>query len=356
MSLISTDLPRQFKVSCKLASAGARLAEPGEFTYRAFMNGRLDLTQAGGVLDTVESLTRNQLNQATRLRMGSFNEHIRQIRDACFGVLAMVEASVDFSDEIGVLDRAEALSRLHPVQKELQALITSQGHSQLVRDGFTLAILGRPNVGKSSLLNALLQSDRAIVTPIAGTTRDTVEDWLEVDGMMIRIIDTAGLRTASDVVEQIGIKRALEAAHNANLIWFLYDLSEGWTEKDEDEMRKINAPVVRVGNKADVAPSGTEEIVVSAKTGIGIPALLAHLRTQIGDSEATSGVNVRHLPLLEQAHVAIREAIRTFSSETPDDLASVLLRDAVFSLGQITGDTASEDMIQRIFRDFCIGK
>lgn len=336
---------------------GARMAEPGEFTYRAFMNGRIDLTEAEGVRETIESQTQRQFRQSQLLREGRLRERISALRDQVFGVLARVEASVDFSEEIGELDRVSAVSELRKGVEECETLLATHDRGRLVREGVTVAIVGRPNAGKSSLLNAILKSDRAIVTEIAGTTRDTVEEWAEVNGQMVRFMDTAGLRDTDDVVERIGVDRALRAADSADEIWYLYDAAAGWTTSDDEELRQLSRPVRILANKSDLgarAPQG--HTMISALTGAGIPELLADLVRTQEELEFGPSINSRHLPLLEQTLRAIQLAIDTLSEEVPDDLASVHLRDAVMRLGEITGETANEDMVARIFRDFCIGK
>lgn len=333
---------------------GARLAEPGEFTYRAFMNGRIDLSQAEGVRETVDSQTERQLRQANLMRQGDLRSRIQAISDALYGVLAMVEATVDFSDEIGDLDRGEAIRKL-PLM-DLESLLLTAGQGQLTRDGVTVAIVGPPNAGKSSLLNRLLGSDRAIVTPVAGTTRDTIEEAAEINGQLVRFIDTAGLRQASDQAERLGIERSVEAAKAADRIWFVYDSSDGWGEQEESEWVRLGKPETIVANKCDlVKPKAKGHLAVSALSGEGIDRLTQTLAT-LDQPEQGVAINVRHKPLVERALASTQEAKKVFQQPIPDDLASVHLRDAVKALGQITGDTASEDMIDRIFRDFCIGK
>lgn len=335
-------------------SLGARLAEPGEFTYRAFMNGRMDLSQAEGVRETVDSQTSRQLQQANLMRQGSLREAVREISDALYGILAMVEASVDFSDEIGEIDREEAIRKL-PLT-ELENLLATAGQGMLTREGVTVAIVGPPNAGKSSLLNRLLGSDRAIVTPVAGTTRDTIEEAAEINGQLVRFIDTAGLRQASDQAELLGIERSAEAAKAADRIWFVYDASKGWGEQEQAEWERLGKPETIVANKCDLATAmAKDHLEVSALSGAGIDRL-THTLANLDQIESGVAINMRHKPLVERALASAQEAKKVFQQPIPDDLASVHLRDAVKALGQITGDTASEDMIDRIFRDFCIGK
>ena len=215
--------------------AGAREAQPGEFTLRAWMNGRIDLTQAEGVRATVEAQSEVQLRQANALREGRLGQEIKTWRDELTGVLAMVEASTDFGEEVGELDRPRARGRLESVRGQMQTLLASAAVRRKVQNGVQVALVGRPNAGKSSLLNALLREDRAIVTPIAGTTRDTLEESVEIYGFAVRLIDTAGLRESDDVVEQIGVQRTRVAIARADYLWFVYDASAGWTAEDEAE-------------------------------------------------------------------------------------------------------------------------
>ena len=338
-------------------AAGCRLADPGEFTYRAFMNGRLDLTAAEGVRETIESLTHAQLRQANRLRDGSLMREVSSLRDELTGVLAAVEASVDFSEEVGELDRTTAAARLDRVAGRLLELCGTASASRVVREGYTVAIVGRPNAGKSSLMNAILRSDRAIVTPIAGTTRDTLEEWVEVSGQMVRLVDTAGLRHSEDVVESEGIARARQAAESADLRWYLFDAAAGWTKEDDDAFRQLAQPIWKVANKVDLSPANTpSDHQVSAATGAGLAALLADLASTLGNLESSMGVNARHEASFQGALEAVGRARNTLEQPLPDDLVAVDVRDAIRWLGEVTGETASEDMLERIFRDFCIGK
>ncbi|MBL8060966.1 MAG: tRNA uridine-5-carboxymethylaminomethyl(34) synthesis GTPase MnmE [Chthonomonas sp.] len=337
-----------------LIGLGARMAEPGEFTYRAFMTGRMDLSQAEGVRETVDSQTARQLQQANMMRQGVLREAVSQAREALFGVLAMVEATVDFSEEIGELDRDEAIRRLPIGQLEDLAATAQQG--LLTRQGIAVAIVGPPNAGKSSLLNRLLGADRAIVTPVAGTTRDTIEESAEINGLLVRFIDTAGLRAATDEAEKLGIERSTEAALGADRTWFVYDASIGWGEAEQSEWERLMKPQTIVANKCDLArKSNQDHFAVSALTGEGISSLTNTLLT-LEQAEAAVTINGRHAPLVQRALSSARAAKDVFESPVPDDLAAVHLRDALHALGEITGDTASEDMIDRIFRDFCIGK
>lgn len=332
--------------------AGARMAEPGEFTQRAFLHGRIDLTQAEAVRDTIEAKTEAQLRLANLQREGSLRRRISELRDEIMKALAAVEASVDFSEEIGELDRNSTAASLRSVIDSVNALLETAGVARTLRLGLRVAIIGPPNAGKSSLLNAILGTERAIVTEIAGTTRDFVEEQIEIEGYPVVLIDTAGLRDSEDRVEALGIQRSRAIAANADCVWYVYDASIGWTQVDETA---AGEKATIVANKADIT-CGDKGIPVSAMTGEGIPVLLKSLPLQADIAHREIVINPRHSESLNHARAALETAVITLESDRPPDLISVLLQDALAALGEITGETASPDMIARIFGDFCIGK
>lgn len=338
--------------------AGARLADPGEFTQRAFLSGKLDLTQAEGVRETVEAATDAQLRAANAMRGGRIAREVRDLRQGIVGALAAVEAATDFEEEIGPLDRRALVDRLSNVMEKLRTLLAGAKRGRMVRDGLRVVIAGRPNVGKSSLLNRLLGADRAIVTAIAGTTRDTLEEWVDLGGVPCRLIDTAGLRDASDEVEAIGIDRAKEAVASADLVWFLYEAPTGWTDADEAIRQGVaHERVVTVATKVDLVTQWTGELGISSTTGEGIEALIVDL-IERADIERGSDllINARHEPLIAETIHALERTCDGLESGTPDDLAAVGLYAAVQALGEITGETASPDLVEAIFGGFCIGK
>lgn len=337
--------------------SGARFAEPGEFTYRAFMNGKLDLTQAEGVRDTVEALTATQLRQANLLRDGALKDDFSKLRDRLIGVLAAIEASTDFSEEIGDFDSATGRQTLATVSHSLQSYLESAERSKKIRNGLTVALVGRPNVGKSSLLNAITRSDRAIVTPHPGTTRDTISEVIEVNGVAIRFVDTAGLRISDNEIEQLGIQRSRFEAENADEVWFVFDASCGWSSEDALEHSELRRPVTVVANKCDLLPIPTteEQWPVSAKTGFGLPELLDSLTERLSN-QSVPLVNDRHVELVRSALSSLQEVDSVLNTDSPTDLAVVGLRSAIRFLGEITGETTPPDVIHRIFHDFCIGK
>lgn len=340
-------------------AAGARMAEPGEFTQRAFLNGRLDLTQAESVRDTIEARTETQFRLANLQREGSLRRRIDSLRKAVTSVLAAVEASVDFSEEIGELDRRGAAKSLESAAREIRLLLETAGTSRILRNGLRVAIVGPPNAGKSSLLNAILGTDRAIVTEIPGTTRDFVEEQIEVDGFPVVLIDTAGLRESTDRIESIGIQRSRTIASGADHLWYIFDASLGWSPEDESARASLGtlASLSVVANKSDLVASVEHPgLPVSAKTGSGIAVLLKSLPIDRDIAYREISINPRHSRLLSSAHEALQSSILTLGSNRPTDMVSVLLQETLYALGQVTGETASPDMISQIFADFCIGK
>lgn len=356
--------------------AGARLAEPGEFTRRAFLNGRMDLAQAEAVCDVIRARTEASQRVAVRQRDGALSIQVRAIRDELVGALAAVEVTIDFSEEVGDLDYPAMSERIAGIRKQIEALIATAGRGRVYREGVRLAIIGRPNVGKSSLLNALLREDRAIVTPVAGTTRDVIEETANVRGIPIVAIDTAGLRETDDLVERIGVERARGAAETASVILFVVDAS-GWSHDDAviaaglsgrravwalNKADLIDPPEISASVESLSALAGDSPVIpVSALTGFGIDTLESALAEVILEGhavleEAAIVSNVRHLHALESACASLREAESTTQKRLAPDFITIDLRAALDSLGLITGETASDEVIHRIFRDFCVGK
>jgi tRNA modification GTPase len=336
---------------------GARSARPGEFTLRAFMNGRLDLTQAEGVRDLVLARTDAQLRRAVLLREGAVRKLLAPARDALTGALAAVEASTDFSEEVGDIDAGAVSTMIDSALTQIGRALEGARASRVVRHGLTVVIAGEPNVGKSSLLNALVQADRAIVSAVPGTTRDTVEEEIEIDGVSVRLVDTAGLRQAGGEVERLGIERARSSMAAADGVVCVVDATRPvaawpWAEAD-----LVGRPSILVANKADLPEARPVEgaLSVSAKTGEGLEAVRSAFRQWVGDTDGGL-INERHVPLLEQAADAARQAMETLAQPVPADLAAVALRQALRLLGEVTGDTTPPDVIDRVFRDFCIGK
>lgn len=340
--------------------AGARDAGPGEFTMRAFLNGRLDLTQAEAVRGLVEAQTDRQLRQAARLRDGALSAVVQRLRDQVMGGLAAVEASTDFGEEVGPVDRALWRDRVREIRRTLATLMAEAERQRLVREGIRVALVGRPNAGKSSLLNYLLRTDRALVTDIPGTTRDTIEETLEMAGVPVRLTDTAGMRQAEDAVERLGIERSRRALAEADAVWHLYDLAAGWTPEDDGIAALVGArPYLVLATKADLAarPAREGALRVSVVTGEGVEGLVNWVAWLAGEEEADAvPLMPRHADLLRRADESLAEVERDLGLPMPDDLLAVGLGAAARVLGEVTGETTPPDVIERIFADFCIGK
>ncbi len=368
---------------------GARLAQPGEFTKRAFLNGRLDLTQAEAVLDTIQATTSRSLQAAQSLLRGSLSKEIDAFRERLIRVLAHVEAGMDFAEEdITFIQAAEVQQALMDTQRAVERLIASYEEGRIIREGIKVAIIGRPNVGKSSLLNALLKLDRAIVSDQPGTTRDVIDESLNVRGIPLRLLDTAGLRPTQDKIEGEGIRRTEDAIAEADVLLLVLDGAEGVTEQDRAVfetycsrkyllvMNKMDLPKSRsfsplpLGEGKGEGPSegpsqgegqGTGFVKVSAKTGEGLDHLTSVIQSVCLKEglEATPSVLVtrlRHKASLEEAHRSIEEAMRSLERKESGECVALDIRAALDALGEITGAVSTEDILDRIFQDFCIGK
>ncbi len=338
---------------------GARMADPGEFTQRAFLNGRIDLTQAEAVKDLIEARTEAQIRHAALVRDGALQDAVRELSKEALGVLAAIEASVDFSEEVGPVNRTDATFKLVHIRSGIDRLLNTAEGGRILRQGLKIAIVGPPNAGKSSLLNALVGTDRAIVTDIPGTTRDYVEEEIMLGGLPCVLIDTAGLRETDETVEKLGVERSLTLAEKADYVWYVYDGSLGLTADDRAFVDQLQRPSLLIANKSDLVFETIPALAVSAAQRSGLQQLHSWARSLLESAEQHSRVliNPRHETHLERARSAITTALDTLDAEEiPDDLAAVGLQEAIQALGKITGETASEDMIDRIFKDFCIGK
>src|ERR1044071_5879148 len=357
---------------CKVCvESGARMAEPGEFTKRAFLNGRLDLSQAEAVLETIRARSSAGLNIAQRQLRGDLAREVEQARTALLTVLAHVEAGIDFVDEdIFFLQRDEFVRIVGEAYALIQKLESTAQEGRIVREGARVVILGRPNVGKSSLLNRLLKEERAIVTAVPGTTRDVIEESIDLDGVMIRLVDTAGVRKTDDVVEQEGIKRTHAAQHEADLLLVVVDGSVPLTSDDYELLSAVkDRKHVVVQNKTDLAKAVETDIAladhptyaVSAKTGVGVETVKAVLRAQLvsGGFDTVDGVtvtNVRHRDALRRARESLGQALESVRCGMPGELVSIDVRAAADALGEITGVITTDEILERIFSEFCIGK
>jgi tRNA modification GTPase len=351
-----------------LVAAGARQAEPGEFTKRAFLNGRIDLAQAEAVMDIIRAKTGLALQAANEQLQGGLSSEISILRDRLISIIASVEAGIDFPEDIeGEAGKTlgEEVSRL---LDGIDGLLASASFGRILRDGFATAIVGRPNVGKSSLLNALLRQDRAIVTEVPGTTRDVLEEYLNVDGVPLRILDTAGIRHSRDVVEQEGIRRSLAAMGSADIVLVVLDGSQPLIPEDRLVLDKVNGKnAIVVINKSDL-PRKLEadgqpvtRVAVSCRTGAGLEDLRRSIadtvkKGSVASREHAWAVNLRHRTALEQTKESLQRALETITTGLSPEFVAVDLRGALDSLGLIIGATYTEDILKRIFNDFCIGK
>jgi tRNA modification GTPase len=371
--------------------AGARLAEPGEFTKRAFLNGRIDLAQAEAVADIIRAKTDLTLKVAMNQLRGAMSKAVNRLRDQIIDVLAEVEARIDFPEEdLDFLDLTALYKRTQAVLTQLEELLRTAEDGKILREGLNLVIVGKPNVGKSSLLNALLQEDRAIVTEIPGTTRDTIEEYANIRGIPLKLIDTAGIRETSDIIEHAGVKRSREWLERSDLALVMLDASEPLTEDDGKllELTK-NKKAIIILNKIDlpevldiaqveklmpdISPfspplvggagggKGRPIVKTSMLTGQGLEELKTKILnavihgTEISPDSAII-TTVRHRDALRKARIDIEHALLSLDMAMPMELVAVDLRGALDNLGLIVGTTTTEDILDRIFSQFCIGK
>ncbi len=346
---------------------GARLAEPGEFTLRAFTNGRIDLAQAEAVRDLIDSTTLYQARIAARQLDGSVSRRLAPLKAYLLELIALMEAGIDFAeDDISVAPDAEIARRLAPIEEGLGRMADSFAYGKLVHAGFTMAIVGRPNVGKSSLFNRLLEQDRAIVTDIAGTTRDLVSETAAIDGIPVRFVDTAGIRAdGRDVVERLGIERSLQAMADADLTLVVLDATVPVGPADSELLERAERQGRRivVANKSDLPAGGAHPyLAVSALTGAGIPELRRALVDAIapggGEASYQDGfiTSLRHEQLLRDGAEAIRHALAALGHGLPHEMLLLDLYAALQPIDAITGATTADDILNRIFSTFCIGK
>jgi len=354
--------------------SGARLAEPGEFTKRAFINGRIDISQAEAIIDIIRSKTEKGMRIAVKQLEGMLRRRVERLEDLLIGLNSMVEASIDFPEEVGDLDEREARSRGQEVLRELERLLLAGERSRIYQKGIKVVIAGKPNVGKSSLLNALLRKNKAIVTDIPGTTRDIIEDYINVKGIPVHIMDTAGIRETPDIVERIGVERSEEVIREADIILVVLDAGAGLSEEDERvaEMVKGKRVIVLV-NKEDLEEKrvtmeevrnlfpGQAVVRGSVKEEIGLDELESAIeeavlagKVETGDEEIL--VNLRQEESFRRAKYSVESFLKGLEAGVSLDCLAVDLGQALDALGEITGRSLKEDVIDRIFRDYCIGK
>lgn len=344
---------------------GARLAQPGEFSERAFLNDKLDLAQAEAIADLIDSGSEQAARSALRSLQGEFSEAVNTLLGQMIELRVYVEAALDFPDEeIDFLADESVRQRLEQVKQQLQAIFSKARQGSLLRDGMHLVIVGRPNAGKSSLLNALAGQETAIVTDVAGTTRDVLRERIDLDGMPLHVVDTAGLRDSDDPVEKIGIERAWQEINKADLVLLLTDNHDDQGANDA-LLAQIPATIPRltVHNKIDLSgkPAGKqgEHVYISAKLGLGIDELRTELKSAMGyqgEAEDTFIARRRHLQALEQASAAVERAEQQLLIFNAGELMAEELRIAQDALGQITGRFTPDDLLGEIFSSFCIGK
>jgi tRNA modification GTPase len=350
---------------------GAKVAEPGEFTLRAFLNGRIDLTQAESISDLVGALSPAAAQTAIAGLQGKLRQPIGQLRSQALDLLAEIEARIDFEEDLPPLDLGDVTAKITALSGQIGQIVATADRGELLRSGLKVAILGQPNVGKSSLLNAWSRSDRAIVTDLPGTTRDVVESQLIVGGIPIQVLDTAGIRDTSDVVEQIGVARSRAAAQAADLILLTIDAQIGWTTAEAEIYAQISSiPTIVVVNKVDLVavspqldlPAGIRTVVeTAAAIDLGIDRLEAAILGSISEGKLHAAnidiaINQRQAAALIHAQTALQQVLTTVRDRLPLDFWTIDLRDAIRALGEVTGEEVTESVLDRIFSRFCIGK
>jgi tRNA modification GTPase len=355
-------------------NAGARLAEPGEFTKRAFLNGRIDLSQAEAVIDMIRSKTERSMDAALKQLEGTLSKRLGIIKNKLIDIMSHIEASIDFpEDDIDDVLYDKLNNQCSDILNMIDEMIKTSETGKILREGLNTVIVGKPNVGKSSLLNALVEENRAIVTAIPGTTRDIIQEYINIGGIPVNIIDTAGIRETSDEVEKIGVQRTKEYFKRADLVIFILDSSDIFSSEDEDifELVKDNKAIILI-NKVDLPSrldkdkvlkySGNKRVIdISIKEGLGIDVIKDEIynlvyKGEISYSSEVLITNIRHKDLLLKARGALIAARETLQSSVPLDLVSIDIRSCLDYLGEITGETVQEDIMNRIFSQFCIGK
>lgn len=385
-----------------LLKAGARLAEPGEFTKRAFLNGRIDLSQAEAVMDIINAKTLKSSKAALEQLEGKLSKKIKDIRNELMGLIAQVEVTLDYPEEdVDKIAEKEVYLSLKNIKVKLEDLLSSFRKGKIIREGISAVIVGRPNVGKSSLLNELSGYNRAIVTELPGTTRDIIEEYINIKGIPVRLIDTAGIRETGDVVEKIGVDLAREAINKADLVIMMLDSSQGLTSEDEEILKALkDKKLIILLNKIDLNDSDIDShnydndrnnqennldlslveinnklksllelydsnrikiIKTSMVKGIGLEELEEEIARlflggEIENAEDAMVTNIRHADIIQKTLESVKDAIIAYESQMPLDCITVDIRNAVYSLGEITGESVGEDIINEIFSRFCLGK
>ena len=353
---------------------GATMAEPGEFTKRAFLNGRIDLSQAEGIMDFIRSKTDDASKIANQQMQGRLKEYIERLRQEILEVLAQVEVNIDYPeyDDVEEATTRQLLEESKKIKEEIEDLLKSSREGRILREGLNTVIVGKPNVGKSSLLNYLIQDNRAIVTDIAGTTRDILEEYVNVNGIPLKLVDTAGIRETEDVVERIGVERSREALNNAELILYLLDNTQGFSSEDEEILDVLkDRNVIIIVNKIDLDGKIDIEnmqskydfpvVLTSITEGTGIKSLEEGIKQLffsggLSLQDSTYVSNNRHIHLLEQANTSISDAIEAAEMDIPVDMIQIDLVKTWQLLGEVIGQDVSEELIDQLFSQFCLGK
>ncbi len=356
-----------------ILSLGARLAEPGEFTKRAFLNGKIDLSQAEAVMDLINSKTKSENEISAKQLDGDLGAKIRDIKAKILDVIVDIEANVDYPEyDIEEISKNKAVSRLSDVLVDLKSLSNSFDEGKIIRNGINVAIVGRPNAGKSSLLNRFLNEERAIVTDIAGTTRDTIEEQIVHNGILLNFIDTAGIRETHDKVEEIGVEKSKKAISNSDIVLVVLDSSLGFNDEDKEliELTKDKNRIIVI-NKVDLNVDIDNKIkelcekdtlkMVSAKENTGIDELLdsitnMFINTDSINNDAIILTNKRHKDAVDKTIASFENAIKDAQNDMPLDMVSINIQNGLKYLGEILGDSVSEDVINGIFAKFCLGK
>lgn len=350
---------------------GARIAQPGEFTQRAFLNGRFDLAQAEAVADLIAAENKAAHGNAIRQMRGGFSGEIKEFREKLIHFASMIELELDFSEEdVEFASREELKALVNQLMVPINGLIKSFELGNAIKNGIPIVIAGKPNAGKSTLLNALLNEERAIVSNIAGTTRDVIEDVMNIDGVSFRFIDTAGLRDTEDEIEAIGVTRTREQMQKASVILYLIDLEQAdlqETEKEINDLQTERIPYLLIGNKADIAEASIQEqilaaegLLISAKNKTDLDQLKQALMKVVDleglNAEVTFVTNSRHVSILRNTNEALERVIGGIDNQITNDFLAMDIRQALHHLGEITGEITTDDLLDNIFSKFCIGK
>lgn len=362
------------KIMEVLLNNGVRLAEPGEFTRRAFLNGRIDLTQAEAIIDIIDSKTEESLNLAMNQLDGSLSKLIKELRNQLIELIARLEVTIDYPEEdIEEMTAQEVETSLLPIHSNMKNLLATAHTGRLIRDGIKAAIIGLPNAGKSSLMNALLRENRAIVTEIPGTTRDSIEEYMNIDGISLRLIDTAGIRDTEDLVEKIGVEKARNYLEQADLVLCVLDASSAMNDEEREILEIASGkPSIVFLNKKDLGQVITKEMVeeigvftgveaITAAEGEGNTILAKYVKElvyggKVQQNHAVTLGNVRHIQLMNKAEAQVSQALSGIENMMPIEFIATDLREAWEVLGEITGDSLRDDMTSELFSRFCLGK